>query len=450
MRRSNVQINSLGQSLKKLLDFNGIQMGDITPTANGISVSMNYNQREFMLRIESPANNQVAVWLDGVNIIPSRIFRTEEGVVTEPDVQNIAAEIISKILQTGDQSPENSMPQITNNSTPARFIDQADIDPNDTRKKRFVEQSLQLFEAEFANRSILVYSKEFTINSISMKIGRAGAATYSFVVSFYSSDVFCDLDHNHIAQETVATSGNALEKGTIERVVNAVEEYLRNSTAATGSAQLNIAPSEVKRVEAMQNLLENFRGEFQSYGFDMISSEVTYNGILMNVRRGDGRANKVGVQFHGLNVYCSMNGEPLNHIVTDKVFTLNRLQILEILDAVMGKLISDHPSNEGIDDFASVTGRAYLPPGRPRPVRQRGAAAGGGDRFYDVEQDDSSADDMAARGRAAGALDTKAFFQMMLRLLNIVVGDDKTPLDSETIRILRQIMDAIRLATGPT
>ena len=68
MRRSNVQINSLGQSLKKLLDFNGILMGDITPTANGISVSMNYNQREFMLKIESPANDQVAVWLDGVNI----------------------------------------------------------------------------------------------------------------------------------------------------------------------------------------------------------------------------------------------------------------------------------------------------------------------------------------------------------------------------------------------
>ena len=174
----------------------------------------------------------------------------------------------------------------------------------------------------------------------------------------------------------------------------------------------------------------------------------------MNVRRGDGRANKVGVQFHGLNVYCSMNGQSLNQIVTNEVFTLNRLQILKILDAVMGKLISEHPSNEDfteiIDEFASATGRAHLPPGRPRPFRQRGAAAGGGDRVYDVDTDDPLADGMAAGGRAAGALDTRAFFQMMLRLLNIVVGDDKAPLDDATIRILRQIMDAIRLATGTT
>ena len=468
---SNVRIGRLTDSLKRIFLANDVNVTKIDNTQNGTVMTATYNGQTFNIKIESPANNKVSAMLNGKNVIISKAVRTAQGVVIDDDAHDIATIIISAIVH------ENPPGNASDSEGAAAVLDKMGVDPQEVNRVALMHGLIRKFYAAFEARMVVMDDSRVTHNGISATVWKLGSQTSSnFLVEFYGSDVFCYLGKDKIYE--FATSDYYVPNDRqISDIINAVCGVLETGS---GTSTAYLAPGRVRRpranekdteslplnrpaaendgggratgTEAMQNLLERFRSEFQNYGFDMISSEVTYNSILMDIQRGDDKANRVGVQFRGQNVYCSMNGQSLNRIVTDEVFTLNRSQILEILDAVMGKLISEHPSNEDFteDDLVSVTGRPSPGPGRLRPFKQGDAR--GGNRIYDVASDgldDSSADGMAARGRTAGALYTQPFFQVLLRLLNILVGDDLEPLDGETVQMLRNIVDVIKSTPFP-
>ena len=264
------------------------------------------------------------------------------------------------------------------------------------------------------------------------------------------------MDSNLIVNQKFQIINENVDESGIRHIASEISQAIviagGPASAASSNARAqfikksSIAPMEAIRIEAMERLLDVFHVELETYGFKLSSSEITENGILMDIRQGSERDNRLGVQFYGKDIRCSLNGVSLSELVTFDEFTLSPDQIHQILNAVMEKVMIDHAQNE--DDLASLSG--YTQPGRIRPAR-RGDTRGD-DRIYDVASEglDGQPDDgMAARGRTAGALYTQPFFQVLLRLLNILVGDDLEPLDGETVQMLRNIVDVIKSTPFP-